>query len=35
MTYQWERMQEDMQIWGLAPKTQAVYLRAVRQLAAY
>ena len=35
MTYQWERMQEDMQLWGLAPKTQAGYLRAVRQLAEY
>ena len=35
MTYPWERMQADMQLWGLAPKTQAVYLRAVRQLAEY
>ena len=35
MTYQWERMQEDMQLKGLAPKTQACYLRVVRRLAEY
>lgn len=35
MTNQWERMKEDMQLWGLALKTQSVYLRAVRRLAEY
>ncbi|MCP4362887.1 MAG: site-specific integrase [Chloroflexi bacterium] len=30
-----QRMLADMQLRGLAPKTQDAYLRAVRQLAAY
>ena len=30
-----KRMLEDMQLRGLAPKTQEAYLRAVRQLAEY
>jgi hypothetical protein len=30
-----ERMQEDLQLRGLSPKTQESYLRAVRQLAEY
>jgi integrase/recombinase XerD len=29
------RMLEDMQLRGLAPKTQQAYIRAVRQLAEY
>ena len=35
MTALRKRMLEDMQLRGLAPKTQEAYLRAVRQLAAY
>lgn len=35
MTILRERMSADMQLRGLAPKTQEAYLRAVRQLAAY
>ena len=30
-----QRMIEDLQLRGLAPKTQEAYVRAVRQLAAY
>jgi integrase/recombinase XerD len=30
-----QRMLEDMQIRGLAPKTQHAYVRAVRQVAEY
>ena len=35
MTILRQRMLEDMQLNGLAEKTQEAYLRAVRQLAAY
>ncbi len=35
MTILRERMSADMQLRGLAEKTQEAYLRAVRQLAAY
>ncbi len=35
MTHLRERMSKDMQLRGLAPKTQEAYLRAVRQLAEY
>ncbi len=35
MTILRQKMQEDLQLNGLAPKTQEAYVRAVRQLAEY